>query len=288
LLVSPSAVSGDGLSRDTQETTWSISPQWFLTDDTMLFLTRSHGFKSGGFNTGFGSVPIADREFDDEDIDHLEAGFKSRLLDGRMYLAGSAFATDYGNYQDAAFVGLQFTVGNAQKAELRGAELEGQWLLSESLTAEFAISFANLEYARNTSGVCYPGRSPDSPTTPGACVLDGEKPVNAPEWKTYLAFHYDRPVHWGDLYVRGAWSWTDEYSTSFSADPRLIQAPHSWVSLRAGARRGRYELVAWVDNLLDETVVDFDSVFNLYVGDGSYQSFLQAPRSWGLTLRIDY
>jgi hypothetical protein len=35
-------------------------------------------------------------------------------------------------------------------------------------------------------------------------------------------------------------------------------------------------------------VVNFDSVFNLYVGDGSYQSFLQAPRSWGLTLRIDY
>ena len=48
------------------------------------------------------------------------------------------------------------------------------------------------------------------------------------------------------------------------------------------------ELIAWIDNALDETVADVDSTLNLYAGDNSYQSFLQPPRSFGLTFRINY
>ncbi len=66
---------------------------------------------------------------------------------------------------------------------------------------------------------------PTAPTVPGACVLDGEHPINAPLWKTYLGLAYTQPVDWGDVYGRIDWSWTDNYNTSFSADPRLIQNP---------------------------------------------------------------
>jgi len=30
-------------------------------------------------------------------------------------------------------------------------------------------------------------------------------------------------VSWGDMYFRTDWSWTGDYNTSFSADPRLVQ-----------------------------------------------------------------
>ena len=98
LSISPAWIGGD-MDRDTDEVTWSITPQWYVGDSTMLFATVSHGFKSGGFNVGFGSMPIDNREFDDEDIMHYELGFKSDLLEGRMRLAGSVFATDYDDYQ---------------------------------------------------------------------------------------------------------------------------------------------------------------------------------------------
>jgi iron complex outermembrane receptor protein len=205
-----------------------------------------------------------------------------------MRLAGSVFATDYDDYQDAAFIGAQFSVGNAEETQLRGAELEATYLVSEHLTMDFAVSYADLEYDENNSGMCYPGRAPDSETVPGACDLSGEHPVNAPEWKTHLGLQYDYPVSWGDIYVRGDWSWTDEYNTSFSADPNLVQDSYDWVSLRAGVRWSDYELVAWVDNALDETVANFDSVLNLYAVDNSIQSFLQPPRSYGLTFRVNY
>ena len=101
----------------------------------MLFATLAHGFKSGGFNIGFGRLPIADREFQDEDVEHFEIGVKSELGDGRVRLAASAFQTDYNDYQDAAFIGTQFTVGNAEKVELDGVEVEGTAALTQATNA---------------------------------------------------------------------------------------------------------------------------------------------------------
>jgi iron complex outermembrane receptor protein len=288
IVLSPADVSNDNLDRNADEFTWSITPQYFLTEDTMLYLTASHGFKSGGFNTGFGTLPISTREFDDEDIMHYEGGVKTELLDGNMRLAASAFYTEYKDYQDAAFVGGQFTVGNAEKAILQGIELEGTALIGEHLTAEFAVSYADFEYDKNTAGQCYPGRAPDSPTDPTACDLTNENPINAPKWKTHMGLTYEQPVSWGDAYARVDWSWTDDYNTSFSADPRLTQDSYSWVNARIGTRWDAFEVVVWVDNLTDEDVTMIDAVANIYAGDGSYQSFLSSPRSYGLTFRANY
>lgn len=288
IALAPAAVSATGLQHDAEDLTWSVTPQWRVTDDLMLFATAAHGFKSGGFNTGFGRLPIAQREFADEDIMHYEAGAKLDLLNGRLRLAASTFFTEYDNYQDAAFVGGQFTVGNAEEAELEGAELEGAWRVTDHLTTSFALSYADLAYATNTRGQCYPGRASDSSTTPGACDLSGDHPVNAPEWKTHLGLQYEHPVSWGDLFARADWSWTDEYQTSFSADPRLVQKAYSWINLRTGARWSNYEVAFWVENLTDETVANLDAVVTLYAGDGSYQSLLQPPRSYGVTFRVNY
>jgi outer membrane receptor protein involved in Fe transport len=288
LLLSPAAVSANGLERDTSETTWSLTPQWRITEDAMLFATAAHGFKSGGFNIGFGRLPIAQREFDDEDIMHYEAGAKLELLNRRMRLSASVFNTTYEDYQDAAFVGGQFTVGNAEEARLEGAELEGALLLGAGFTSDFAVSYADLVYETYTSGQCYPGRAADSVTTPGACDLSGEHPVNAPEWKTHLGLQYEHPVGAGSLFTRVDWSWTSEYNTSFSADPRLTQDAYSWINLRSGVRWGDYEIALWADNVTNETVANLDAVVTLYAGDGSYQSLLQAPRSYGVTFRARY
>jgi iron complex outermembrane receptor protein len=290
IALSPAAVSATGLSRTTDDVTWSVTPEWRVTDDMMLFATAAHGFKSGGYNIGFGRLPIAQREFADEDIMHYEAGVKSELFSGQMQLSGSVFQTNFDNYQDAAFVGGQFTVGNAEKTRLEGAELEAKALLGSRVTTDASVSYADLRYVTNTHGQCYPRRPSDSPTTPTACVLSGEHPVNAPEWKTHLGVQYDQPVSFGSLFARADWSWTSEYNTSFSADPRLKQAAYDWINLRAGVTFGKVDAVLWVENLTNETVVNLDPVVTLYAAqtDGSYQSLLQDARSYGVTLRAKF
>jgi iron complex outermembrane receptor protein len=280
------ANSGD-VDRTTDEVTWSITPQYFITDDITVYATAAHGFKSGGFNVGWGTTPVDQRQFEDEDIMHYEAGLKSTLFDSRVQLALSAFYTEFDNYQDAAFVSQQFTVGNAQKVELKGFEAEGKLLLSNEISADFGVSYADLTYDKYTDGLCYPGRAPTNSAT-GTCDLSGEHPVNAPEWTTHLGLVYATDISWGDVYMRADWSWSDEYNTSFSADPRLVQDSYSWLNLRVGARWNNYELVAWVDNALDEDVSSFDSLLNLFNNDPSYQTFRQPPRSYGLTARMDF
>ena len=290
LLFSPTIIGSDNLRRSSDDVTWSVSPQWYISEEAMAYATIASGWKSGGFNNGFGGVAIPDREFDDEDIMHYELGFKTDLLGNRMRVAASIFQTEYDNYQDAAFIGAQFTVGNARRAELNGAELEASVLLGEIWAADVSISHADFVYKENTNGQCYPGRLPDSPTDPTACDLSGSHPVNAPEWKAHLGASFELPTDWGSFSGRLDWSWTDKYQTSFSADPRLFQDAYSWVNFRLSATWENFEATMWVQNLTDEVVVDFDGVVNVYALpiDGSIQSFLQPPRSYGLTLKFMY
>jgi hypothetical protein len=100
------------------------------------------------------------------------------------------------------------------------------------------------------------------------------------------SLQHEQPVNWGTLFARIDVSWNDQYNTSFSADPRLIQKSRFDIGLRLGARISeRYEWVLWVENLLDEKIAQIDGPLNLF-NDTSYQSFLSEPRTYGLTVRI--
>lgn len=272
------------LERTADDTAWSFTTQYEISNALMSYLTVARGAKSGGFNTAFGSAPLAAREFDDEHISHYELGARGAF--DRMRFSAAAFYTRYDDYQDAAFISAQFSVGNAERAELHGVELEGAALLGERTRVDFALSAVDLTYETNTTGVCYPGRTPDG-TAPRSCDLSGEHPIAAPVWAAHVGAQYDYATPWADLRVRVDWSWTDEHHTSFSADHRLVKQPASDVAIRLSARFDRYEIALWADNLLNEDVAQIDAVLNLF-NDASYQSYMGRPRQYGATVRVRF
>lgn len=292
VVLAPSTAPGGApvngsLRRSTDYFTWSLTPRFRISDDVMTWLTLARGGKSGGFNTGFGNAPLSAREFADETIDHLELGGRATILDGRMQLSATAFQTKYHDYQDAAFIAGQFSVGNADRVDLQGMELDIRTLLGTSNTASLAVSLADLTYAAHTTGMCYPGRVPDG-SLPQSCDLSDEHPIDAPPWVINATLQHDHPTSWGNVSGRLDVSWTDQYNTSFSADPRLVQESYFNVGLRLALQmHDRYELVVWGDNLFDQRVANIDSVLNLF-NDASYQSFLTEPRSFGMTVRTRY
>jgi len=228
--VSPGGAPVNGaIDRETHNVDWSVTPQFQFSEHAMAYITVARGSKSGGFNTGFGNAPLAAREFKDESIRHYELGSKVTLADGRMRISTAAFFTEYHDYQDAAFLSAQFSVGNAGQVDLSGFELEGEAQLSDRLMTDFSLSYADLQYKRNTTGMCYPGRPPDG-SLPGTCDLRGEHPIDAPLWTTQVGLQYAVPARWGGFFSRLDWQWTDEYNTSFSADPESIQQhrPSLW------------------------------------------------------------
>jgi iron complex outermembrane receptor protein len=273
------------LRRTSENVPWSVTPQFRFSDDALSYLTVARGSKSGGYNTGFGDSPLTRREFADESVHHYELGAKTSFAKRRVLLDAAAFYTRYDNFQDAAFISAQFSVGNAERVDLKGVELEGSALLNRQLTVDYSVSLADLRYVTHTNGLCHPGRIPDG-STPTSCILSGSHPIQAPKWATHFGLRYEQPRSWGSFFARADWSWTDSYNTSFSADPRLTQAAHSIISARVGLKLGRStELALWSNNLLNENVSYFDSLLNLF-NDESYQSYLAPPRSYGITLRL--
>ena len=101
-----------------------------------------------------------------------------------------------------------------------------------------------------------------------------------------FSLQYEHGSVVGDWFGRLDWSWTDDYNTSLSLDPRLVQPAYSWINLRTGIKRERIEWSVWIENLLNRTAVDHTSPLNVYSGDGSYHSFLQQGRTLGVTVRI--
>lgn len=275
------------LSRSASTPTWSFTPQFDFTRNTMGYLTVARGFKSGGYNTGFGRLPANEREFGDETVYDYELGLKSMLWDNRLQLHAALFDTVYNDYQDAAFIGAQFTVGNAQKATDRGVDLGLNALLTQTLTASLDVSYADFRYTTYTDGVCYPGRTPDG-SAPNTCDMSGQHPINAPPLKVSLALEKRWPVSFGDLFGRVSADWTDRYNTSFSADPRLTQDPYTWMQVRLGTDIGHARIAFWVDNLLDERVGNVDALLNLFANDPSTQTFMQPPRTYGLTASVTF
>jgi outer membrane receptor protein involved in Fe transport len=140
--------------RETDDLSPSVNLQWDVSDRTMLYVTYSEGFKSGGFsaaddgnpgnipvgvppippvvgngfqaNSFVSTVPNEDFEFDDESVESIEIGGKHEFMDGRMRLNWAAFYSEYDDLQTTIFKGVGFSVKNAASSEVEGLEVD--WL----------------------------------------------------------------------------------------------------------------------------------------------------------------
>jgi iron complex outermembrane receptor protein len=109
-------------------------------DTGSVYLTYSEGFLSGGLSEG---PTDALDEFEPEEVENLELGFKLDLLDRRLRLNGAFFHSEYTNRQ---LTSLAINVAtnspapstiNAAKSTIQGFELESTWLATEYLTLTF-------------------------------------------------------------------------------------------------------------------------------------------------------
>ena len=128
--------------------------EWTRSEDSMIYLSYSEGFKSGGFNsvddqlpafTDEGvqpTVPGPGFEYDDENADSIEIGGKHTLLDGGMTLNWALYDSTYENQQVSTFVGTGFVVTNAATTEIQGLEVDLQWQATDHLKlgASFALN----------------------------------------------------------------------------------------------------------------------------------------------------
>jgi iron complex outermembrane recepter protein len=270
---------------------WNLSALFDVAADTTLYATVSEGYKAGGYNGDWdatGQLTAAKREFEDETVLNLEAGLKSRFWNDQATLNLSIFRSEFDDFQNASFLGLNFLVRNAQKVVSQGIELDGSVRPVAGLTLDYAVTYLDAKYDKFTQGACYFGRTPTNPAE-RTCDLSGESLPNAPDWRTNLGLQYEHALAAGTGFFRTDWAYTSGQNVDTALDPRAQQDAYSLWSARMGWRNDRYSVSLWGENLTDETVKTAAGPQTVFGGiDGGMQMYLNEPRTYGVTMDVRF
>jgi len=277
--------------RSTDGLAWNLSALFDVAAGTTLYATVSEGYKAGGYNGDWdatGQLTAAKREFKDETVLNLETGLKSRFWNDQATLNLSVFRSEFDNFQNASFLGINFLVRNAEKVISQGIELDGSVRPVAGLTLDYAVTYLDAKYDKFTNGACYFGRTPTN-ATERTCDLSGATLPNAPDWRTNLGLQYEHALAAGTGFFRTDWAYASEQNVDTALDPRAKQGAYGLLSARLGWRNARYSVAVWGDNLTDETVKTAAGPQTIFGGiDGGMQIFLNEPRTYGVTFDVRF
>ncbi len=139
----PALLTSDFDGEFTGKVNFDWQPDLGFTDDTLIFVTLSRGYKGGGFNPP-GAVGVAgiQRTFAPEFINALEIGTKNDI--GNLRINGSVFYYDYTGYQVSKIVNRTSANENID-TRVFGIELETLWRPTDNWTFNANIGYLTTE-----------------------------------------------------------------------------------------------------------------------------------------------
>ncbi|WP_115527607.1 MULTISPECIES: TonB-dependent receptor [Xanthomonas] len=286
------AHNGRRTRQELTEREWSgtvkLAYRW--SDEVMTYASAARGYKAGGFNLdrvqsadglssgAQGIVPVDDTAFPGEFVNSFELGAKTTWMDGNLLLNAALFYQNVSDFQLNNFLGTSFVVRSVPTVISRGIDTELLWQTGvRGLMLQGGLSYTDTTYGDD--------RLPDA----DLALLPGSRMSFAPRWSGNLSATYERPLG-NQLTAR--FNLGAKYSSDFNAgtdlDPQKVQPAYTIVNARAGigADDKRWMVEAWAENLGNETYRQV--VIDAPLQAGSWNAFLGAPRTFGLTLRLRY
>jgi len=135
----------------------NLSPKVGLTyhigDNSMAYGHWTRGFRSGGYNlrnTAIDTANFGPGPFDEETVENLEVGFKTKFANGGR-LSGALFYNQVDDIQrEVNFAdpisGIVQVIRNTADASILGIELDGLFPLSDTLVLNAAIGYIDPQY----------------------------------------------------------------------------------------------------------------------------------------------
>ena len=127
---------------DGSDSISKINLYYQVDNNSMIYITRSEGYRPGGANrtTQLGAT------YDADFLTSTEFGFKSISMDGRLRLNAAMYQMDWDDIQLGWFdssISLLGLVDNIGKANSNGFEIDAKYILSD--TVSVALGYANNE-----------------------------------------------------------------------------------------------------------------------------------------------
>ncbi|MEO0817862.1 MAG: TonB-dependent receptor [Pseudomonadota bacterium] len=299
-----------------------ISLAYDVTDSSNAYFTYSQGFKGGSFDPRGQTTAAPDfdqdgtvsaqevfdfMQFDPEEVDSYEVGYKASQFDGRVSYSIAAFYSDYKDVQVPGSVGVDtdgdgtndtFTgvTTNAGAATIRGVEFEGQATFAEQVFNDddlfnfnWSVGYLDAEYDEFIDAF-------------GNDVSDDRVIQNTPDWTASGRLAYDTPFtianNDGRLLLNTLVSYRGESSQFETPNPFLDQDAFTlWdASVRWEAASGNWGINLTGKNLTDEryivagynfVAINPDGSFTPTLGqEGTLTAFYGDPRT--VTVGVDF
>lgn len=272
----------NALDIDTSERLFGgkLGLNYQINDDQLAYTSLSRGYKSGGVNNN-DALPVEEREFDTEYMWSLEAGLKSRWLDGNLITNIAAF---YSLRRDAqvkssiALPGGEFrdSLVNAGRGKNYGIEADFDWLVSQDFRLFGAVGLLRAVFDE------YDNPDPDS------INVEGRRQAHAPNYQFTLGSEFYLTPHW-------TFSANMEGKDDFYFSNSHNSKSGSYVIYNASLQyqQANWKVTLWGRNLFDKNYYTrgffFDNTPPFYDGSNSntYKQFGD-PRVVGLTVSYDY
>ena len=258
------------------------------------YATYATGFKSVGLNLNGVPTDASDRPVlsaatvRPEDVRHIEVGLKTDPFPG-VTANLTVFDTEIKDFQTQvvnAGVGvLRGYLANAEKARVRGAELDGNARIGRNLSFFGAAAFTDGKY------ISFPDAPPPLEDTGGPQVKDisGSTLPGISRWAASLGGEYVNPGRilgrGGEFFGAVDTSYRSSFSSSATASRYLVVDGYSLLNARVGFRwTDGWTISIWSRNLLNE---DYFELLTAAPGNtGLYVGQPGDARTFGVTLRV--
>lgn len=243
----------------------SVTLQYDITPDVMVYATYARGSKSGGFVSNTYNVAADGFQFRPERSTNYEAGIKSTLLDGHATFNLSVFQTEFEDLQQSAYDPDRrtFFTRNAAKARSRGIELELQLVPADSLSFNASIAYLDAKFLDYPGAPCLAYETlaqcnSADPASISAHNIKGMPLLFAPKWSGNVGVRHQldlgefRLISGANAQFRSDYYVADGYSPIWGIQD-------GWVKLDAriqfGPANDRWNVALIGRNLTDEHTV---------------------------------
>jgi iron complex outermembrane recepter protein len=240
-------ISGEVTSNDSF---FKFQADYRPTEDSIIYLTRSEGFRFGGFNpfVGLEGIGADVLRFDPDKLINYEIGFKTSWLDNRLVINGAIYQSDWKNVQlvvRAAPPSPWAYTTNAGQLDAKGAELEfiTQDLLFPGFYFAGSFAYNTNEFADDVD--------PNNSGSP--LIQKGDKLRRTPKHTWSLDAGYDFVVNDMDAFVRANYWHKDKTTTEgYNGGDGIIPIPaQNVINASIGMSKDNWALKVYADNLTD-------------------------------------
>lgn len=184
--------------------TWSLTPQFSLGEDSLLYAKIATGYQPGGPNVLLPGIPP---QVDSSMLTSYELGLKTQFADGAVLLDMAVFRIDWEDIQViTSFAGNNGLI-NGGEATSQGLEFSAQFRPSANLQLGFNAAYTDADVAADFPTVFIPSDPYIVELNTG---LAGDRLPYVPKLQWSATLDYFFPVGTWEGHVGGGFRWVDD------------------------------------------------------------------------------